>query len=518
MAGPGLIGSKAGNYIIKERIGRSELALVFRAEHPRLGRQVAVKVLAPHLAVREKMIQRFEWEARACASLEHPNIVEIFDFGSLQYDVPFYVMELLEGQHLGRALARQPLESPRQALPLVEQICSALQAAHDAGIVHRDLKPENVFLVEGEPVKVKLLDFGIAVLAEQDEHSGLTTTGLVLGTPTWAAPEQVSGWRDQISPRTDLYSLGVMIYWMLCGSPPFESKQAMALSIQHREAAPPPLGERCPELPEALVELVHSCLAKAPDQRPESASLVARRFAEALGGGPADDIAALDREVAALRDDSTPEYKKLGIDTEVARYIGLTTDQASERPKPKVKPAEPSLDLMETKPMGPRADKPARDTAPMAPPSMPIVQPELRYHPHLDPQQRVEGVELGPRADEPPVQEDAGPFGADDGHRDTAILPLLGDVSQPDRATQAPPEQQPETVLDEPTLESATTTFLDPSELAANQEEERKTDVLPMLGDQAAQTQGLDEDPTIEANPLIQGWVVDDETDPDGEV
>ena len=286
------IGRRAGNYVIKSLIGRGGMAKVFLAEHPRIGRQVAVKVLAPHLALQPIMAQRFEREARAAAQLQHPNIIEILDFGTLEDGSPYYAMELLQGRELRQVATDKDGWTAAEVLPYLQQICAALHEAHEHRLVHRDLKPENIFVLDGEPLTVKILDFGIAKLLE-DGDAILTTSGTLLGSPVFVAPEQAAGATDAICRQTDIYSLGVILYWMLCGAPPFEAGVSGMLIAQHIKDPPPPLGERNPAVPEGVASLVHRCLEKMPADRPASALEVAAQFAEALGQqveGPVDTI------------------------------------------------------------------------------------------------------------------------------------------------------------------------------------------------------------------------------------
>ena len=275
-----------GNYIIRSLIGKGGMGTVYLAEHPRIGRQVAVKVLARHLAVQEKMARRFEVEAQAMARLSHSNIIEIYDFGNLEDGTPYYAMELLEGRELRQVMKEREKISAAEALPYLEQICAALQAAHDRSVVHRDLKPENIFVLAEEPMRLKILDFGIAKILEGDEGTGITTSGMLLGSPVFVSPEQVAGESDDISPRTDLYSLGVLLYWMLCGSPPFWSGAAGVLVAMHLKDQPPPLLVREPSVPARVAEVVHQCLEKAPDDRPASATALLDAYRTALGSVP----------------------------------------------------------------------------------------------------------------------------------------------------------------------------------------------------------------------------------------
>ena len=277
-----LEGEKVGNYVIKSLIGRGGMGAVYLAEHPRIKRKVAIKVLASHLAVQEDMARRFETEAQAMARLLHPNIIEIYDFGSMENGTPYYAMELLKGRELRQVMRDTEDMTEPQVLPYLEQICTALQVAHDHSVVHRDLKPENIFVLEGEPLRLKILDFGIAKMLESMEALALTATGMILGSPVFAAPEQVAGDHEAISVRTDLYSLGVILYWMLCGAPPFSSNSSGMLIAMHIKDPPPPLREKNPRVLEPVARVIHRCLEKDPGDRPASATELLEAYKEAL--------------------------------------------------------------------------------------------------------------------------------------------------------------------------------------------------------------------------------------------
>jgi eukaryotic-like serine/threonine-protein kinase len=277
-----LVGKRIGNYVVASLLGRGGMGEVYVAEHPKIGRKVAIKVLAGDLMVTDFLAQRFLAEAKAVARIGHPNVVDIYDFGNLDDGRLYYVMELLQGRELRAVLTERGTLTPAEALPYVEQICAGLQAAHDRGVVHRDLKPENIFVLDRQPLALKVLDFGIAKLLEGDKGSGMTSSGMVMGTPLYIAPEQALGQPERISPRTDVYSLGVLMYVMLCGRPPFESEANAVLMAMHIRDAPPPLRERAPSVPVEVANVVERCLAKEPGQRPVSAAELAYAFGQAV--------------------------------------------------------------------------------------------------------------------------------------------------------------------------------------------------------------------------------------------
>ena len=268
-------GARVGRYTIVEPLGRGKMGAVFRATDAESGQGVAIKTIAPHLTAQRSMVQRFRLESAAARRLEHPNVVRILDAGDTTEGVPYYVMELLQGRELG-SVVRNDLAgaAPEELCPMARQLCSALQAAHEAGIVHRDLKPSNVMVLDGGPLTIKLLDFGIAKMLETDEAVQLTATGEVLGDPRFMAPEQLAGEREAIGPRTDLYSLGILFYFIFSGRLPFEARTPGLLMALQLRGKPTPLASLRPDLPRGLLDLTHCCLSRDPALRPSSAAEV----------------------------------------------------------------------------------------------------------------------------------------------------------------------------------------------------------------------------------------------------
>ncbi len=264
----------ADRYRLLEPLDSGGMGTIYRAEHMLLEKEVAVKLLHSELSDNSEFVERFHREARAAAHLDHPHICSVTDFG-LDDDGSFYmVMELLDGESLADRLDREGPFPPERAIEVLKQLAKALACAHDHDVVHRDLKPANIFLTpqgrEGEVVKV--LDFGIARVPTGDESETLTQTGVVLGTPTYMAPEQAAG--DPVDARTDLYALGLIAFEMLAGRPVFEADRQAKVMARHVSTPPPMLSDVVsPErpLPDRLERIVRQLLAKDPAKRPQSA-------------------------------------------------------------------------------------------------------------------------------------------------------------------------------------------------------------------------------------------------------
>ncbi len=268
-------------YQVHERIGEGGMALVYRATDLRLNRQVAVKMLRPQYAGDPEFVARFEQEARAAAALSHPHIAAVYDTGE-DRDNRYIVMELLRPFTLKDLIGRSPQGrlTPGDAVKYASQIAAALAHAHQRGVVHRDIKPQNILFTDDGLVKVT--DFGIArALAAT---SG-TATGTILGSPHYLAPEQASG--GSAGPASDLYSLGVVVYELLTGRPPFSGETPVAIALQHLRATAPPPGQVVPGVPLALDRVVQRCMAKRPEDRYGSADEVRLALEDAVSGGAA---------------------------------------------------------------------------------------------------------------------------------------------------------------------------------------------------------------------------------------
>jgi serine/threonine protein kinase len=249
--------------VLKE-LGQGGMGIVFRAEDTTLHRVVALKVLKPESVEDEKARQRFMREARAVGAVEHENIVSVYHVGD-DNGVPFMAMPLLKGETLADRLDREKKLPVADVVRIGREILCGLAAAHGAGIVHRDIKPANIWL-EGEKGRVKILDFGLARAAE-DTH--LTRTGTVVGTPAYMSPEQASG--KPVGPRSDIFSLGSVMYDMCAGRPPFDAPDEMAMLVAVATAKPRAITELNKAVPELLVRLIMRFLAKHVDDRPQTA-------------------------------------------------------------------------------------------------------------------------------------------------------------------------------------------------------------------------------------------------------
>jgi serine/threonine protein kinase len=275
-----------GQFQILQKIGSGGMGSVYKALQPEMNRMVAVKILHPKLAGRSDLVSRFRREARAMSHLTHPNTVKVFLYGELDDGSLYIVMEYLDGKNLNQTVRGEGPMPVERALPLLIQSAGALDEAHGKGIVHRDMKPENIFVTrvplgsnsiapvwtsaDGKAEIAKVLDFGLAKVTEREMRPGsliLTQEGMVFGTPEFMSPEQAQG--KALDPKSDVYSLAVILYEVLTGKLPFEAKNAMEYIQLHVQSPPIPLATRVPErtFPPLLWPVIARALNKEPKDR-----------------------------------------------------------------------------------------------------------------------------------------------------------------------------------------------------------------------------------------------------------
>jgi len=256
-------------YRVDARLGGGGMGTVYRATHLLIDRPVAIKVLSQRFVGDETAQQRFRREARAAGRMQHPNAVNVTDFGATADGYLYIVMELLEGHTLRDLLIREGPFDVARAVSIMLQTCAAVAAAHDAALIHRDLKPANIFIAQrpDTPPMVKVLDFGVAKFAVEeqadDDYQTLTQVGALIGTPRYMSPEQCSG-SGPVTAASDVYSLGIILYEMLSGTPPFNAETPLAIVFRQVSEPPPPLPASVPEKLRALIE---RALAKDPAKR-----------------------------------------------------------------------------------------------------------------------------------------------------------------------------------------------------------------------------------------------------------
>jgi serine/threonine-protein kinase len=272
-------------YQLQDPIGRGGMATIYRGRDLRMDRVVAIKVLREVYSTDPKFVTRFQREAKAASSLQHPNIVQVYDYGQSDGNY-FIVMELIEGTDLRRYLRSRGVLAVDRAIIIAHDVALGLGAAHRRAIVHRDVKPQNILV--GRDGSIKLTDFGIASVYKDINAERLTTTGMTLGTVQYYAPEQAQG--EIVSPSADVYALGIVMYEMLTGRTPFDGDTPVAVAMQHIQDTPTPPRQLNPNIPPALEEIILNCLEKEPGARFRDGSTLARALEllgeEELAGGP----------------------------------------------------------------------------------------------------------------------------------------------------------------------------------------------------------------------------------------
>lgn len=305
-----LVGKTLGKrYVIEELLGQGGMSAVYKASDPNLKRVVAVKVIHPHLSTDPDFVKRFEEEAAAVAQLRHPGIVQVHDFNR-DDDIYYMVLEFVPGEtlqdHLKRLNDSGRKLSPTKAMEYMAGACDAVDYAHQRGMIHRDIKPANLML--NTLGQVILMDFGIAKIVGSQRH---TATGAVVGTAMYMSPEQIKG--EQPDRRTDIYSLGVTLYEMVSGRPPFEADSAMTLMMMHINDPVPNPKKLNPDVPDSLVDIINKALAKDPADRYQTAAQMAAALRNALAGRAAGPIPSARSTMV----EETPTMMKSGKATTV---------------------------------------------------------------------------------------------------------------------------------------------------------------------------------------------------------
>jgi len=289
-----LIGKQVdnGEFIVVDRIGSGGMGSVYKAEQPSMNRMVAIKVLHPRFVTRDDLVARFRREARAMSQLSHPNTARVYKYGALDDGSVYFVMDYLEGRNLAAEVRENGPMPPERAVRLMVQVCGALEEAHRAGIVHRDLKPENIFLTlqGGTTDFPKVLDFGLAKMSEKQMGNGsmmFTQQGMVFGTPEFMSPEQTQG--DTLDRRSDIYSLGLILYELLTGKLPFDATKPIDIMRAHVQEPPLPLNGRVPgrEFSAQLADAIGKALEKKRDNRYATALEFADALKRCLSNSPA---------------------------------------------------------------------------------------------------------------------------------------------------------------------------------------------------------------------------------------
>jgi serine/threonine protein kinase len=316
----------AGQFRVLEKIGSGGMGAVYKAEQPEMRRFVAIKILHSRYLSRQDLVTRFKREARAMSHLSHPNTARVFLYGQLDDGSCYFVMEYLAGRNLAQTVRREGPMEPMRAINIMMQACGALEEAHRNGIVHRDLKPENIFLTTQGGIEdfPKVLDFGLAKVSERQMRPGsliLTQDGMVFGTPEFMSPEQARG--ETLDGRSDIYSLGVILYELLTGKLPFDAKQPMEYIQKHIKEKPMTLAERAPDraFPPGLEAVLMRAIAKKPEERFASAAEFAGALKRVAGG----QVMTGAMRAVPPSDHVTPSARR-GADSQA-----LTSDQAPPR-------------------------------------------------------------------------------------------------------------------------------------------------------------------------------------------
>ena len=317
----------SANYELESEVGRGGMGIVYCARDKRLKREIAIKVLPPELSFRSDIRQRFLREAETAAQLNHPNIVPIYTVEEKD-NLVYFVMAYIKGDNLGQRLQQHGPIAPVEVRRILREVADALAYAHNRNVIHRDIKPDNI-IIDEETGRAMVTDFGIARALTDSGDSRLTATGMAIGTPAYMSPEQSAG-DSAIDGRSDLYSLGVVGYQMLCGQPPFVANNTPSMLVKHLSEKPIPVDERWPDLPQDLSRAVMMCLEKDPaDRFPNAAA-----FAVALDGGSMPTLATRSPSAA-----STAGSRASAREREITEHL---RDRYTPATQPSYAPAQPS--------------------------------------------------------------------------------------------------------------------------------------------------------------------------------
>ena len=350
------VGDLLGSYRLEKLLGEGSMGRVFLARHTLLGRTAAIKVMRPEYAHAPQFVERFFQEAKAVNQINHEHIVEVLDFAEDKTEHGrrvYCVMEMLDGLSLTELLEREPISISR-TLDIARQICVGLDAAHRLGVVHRDIKPDNIFVTDrqGVPDYVKIVDFGVAkvISPTSNPSPGRTLEGTIVGTPSYMAPEQAAGFAAD--PRSDIYSVGAVIYQMLAGRVPFEAPTFGQLMAKVIAQPAPPLGALTPSgerISPELAALVMSCLEKEPRRRPESMTLLGQALAAIERAGAAPPRR---RHWKSMALKATPALLAV---VSVAAFLRLPEHgtEVSPAPRAELRPIAPQRTMARTPPSAP---------------------------------------------------------------------------------------------------------------------------------------------------------------------
>ena len=325
----------SANYELENEVGRGGMGIVYCARDKRLKREIAIKVLPPELSFRADIRQRFLREAETAAQLNHPNIVPIYTVEERD-NLVYFVMAYIKGDNLGQRLQQHGPMEPVEVRRILREVAEALAYAHHRNVIHRDIKPDNI-IIDEETGRAMVTDFGIARALTDMGDSRLTATGMAIGTPAYMSPEQSAGDRA-IDGRSDLYSLGVVGYQMLCGQTPFVASNTPSMLVKHLSERPIPVDERWPDLPPDLARAVMLCLEKDPNDRFPSAAA----FAQALSGGSMPTLATRAQPAAPPPSSQTSSRQRYISDDARDQITGAIRDRYGSGAVPAYGPTQPT--------------------------------------------------------------------------------------------------------------------------------------------------------------------------------